>query len=110
MSPTSPAPPSPAAPAWATGRVSISCPPARTARSAPSRSRAAPAWGPVSLSENEWSRACNLREGYWLYVVFGCAGPRPRLVRVQDPFGKLLARTTAGVAIAAADIQAAAED
>ena len=66
--------------------------------------------GPVSLSENEWSRACNLREGYWLYVVFGCAGPRPRLVRVQDPFGKILARTKAGVAIAAADVQAAAEN
>ena len=35
--------------------------------------------------------------GYWLYVVFDCATPRPRLVRVQDPFGKLLARGT-GVA------------
>lgn len=23
----------------------------------------------VDLTENEWSRACNLRHGYWLYVV-----------------------------------------
>lgn len=68
--------------------------------------------GDVTLSENEWSRACILRGEYWLYVVFDCAGPRPRLVRVQDPFGKLLARTKAGaaIAIAAADIRAAAEN
>ena len=44
------------------------------------------------MSDNEWANACNLRGGYWLYVVFDCATPRPRLVRVRDPFGKLLAR------------------
>ena len=44
----------------------------------------------VELTENEWTRACNLRERYWLYVVFDCASPRPRLLRVQDPFGKLI--------------------
>ena len=66
--------------------------------------------GDVSLSENEWGRACNLRDEYWLYVVFGCAGPRPRLLRVQDPFGKILARTKTGVALAAADIRSAAEN
>ena len=49
--------------------------------------------GDVQMSENEWARACNLREDYWLYVVFDCATPRPRLVRVQDPFAKLLARS-----------------
>ena len=46
----------------------------------------------IQLSENEWAQACNRRAGYWLYVVFDCATPRPRLVRVRDPFGKLLAR------------------
>ncbi len=48
--------------------------------------------GNIELSENEWAKACNLRGGYWLYVVFDCATPHPRLVRVQDPFAKLLAR------------------
>ena len=48
--------------------------------------------GSVSMSDNEWAKACNLRNGYWLYVVFDCATPHPRLVRVRDPFGKLLAR------------------
>ena len=49
--------------------------------------------GGIELSENEWAQACNRRDGYWLYVVFDCATPRPRLVRVRDPFGKLLAKT-----------------
>ena len=48
--------------------------------------------GDVHISDNEWSRACILRDNYWLYVVFDCAAPRPRLVRVQDPFAKLLVR------------------
>ena len=45
------------------------------------------------MTENEWARACNLRDDYWLYVVFDCATPRPRLVRVRDPFAKLLVRS-----------------
>ena len=48
--------------------------------------------GSVQMQENEWARACNLRDRYWLYVVFDCATPHPRLVRVRDPFAKLLAR------------------
>ena len=44
----------------------------------------------VELSENEWTKACNLRERYWLYVVFNCATPEPHLMRVRDPFGRLL--------------------
>jgi hypothetical protein len=45
--------------------------------------------GDVDISENEWAKACNLRERYWLYVVFDCATSSPRLERVKDPFGKL---------------------
>ena len=56
------------------------------------------AYGSVEMEENEWASACNHREGYWLYVVFDCATPHPRLVRVQDPFGKLLARRRGSVA------------
>ena len=46
--------------------------------------------GNVEISDNEWAAACNRRDDYWLYVVFDCATPHPRLVRVRDPFGKLL--------------------
>jgi hypothetical protein len=63
--------------------------------------------GDVEVSSNEWARAANLRDGYWLYVVYGCATPAPRLVRVQDPFGNLLAKTKGSMLIGASQIQQA---
>ena len=48
--------------------------------------------GGIQLSDNEWAKACNMRDKYWLYVVFDCATPNPWLVRIQDPFGKLVVR------------------
>ena len=45
------------------------------------------------METNEWKQACHLGERYWLYVVFDCATPAPRLLRIQDPFDKLLARS-----------------
>src|SRR5579884_1294400 len=60
--------------------------------------------GDIELTENEWSRACNLRERYWLYVVFDCGTPSPRLFRVQDPFRQLLATAKGGVIIDEAEI------
>ncbi|MAT40372.1 MAG: hypothetical protein CL946_12290, partial [Ectothiorhodospiraceae bacterium] len=48
--------------------------------------------GEIEITDNEWARACNLREDYWLYVVYHCGTPTPQLVRVQDPFGNLLVR------------------
>ena len=51
-------------------------------------------YGGVELSDNEWARACNMRDGYWLYVVFNCATPSPRLVRICDPFWKLLVKAS----------------
>ncbi|CEP69111.1 SNF2-related [Moorella glycerini] len=65
--------------------------------------------GDIELSENEWARACNLRHRYWLYVVYDCASAHPRLLRVQDPFGKMLARRKGGVVIGEQEIFAAAE-
>ena len=65
--------------------------------------------GSVEVSPNEWAKACNLRERYWLYVAFDCASPRPRLLKVRDPFGKLLAKTKGGVMIAASEIVSSAE-
>lgn len=48
--------------------------------------------GEIEITDNEWARACNLRDEYWLYVVYHCATPSPQMVRVQDPFGCLLVR------------------
>ncbi|MGI0488513.1 helicase-related protein [Pantanalinema rosaneae CENA516] len=65
--------------------------------------------GVVELTDNEWSKACNLRGRYWLYVVYECASAHPRLLRVQDPFGKLMARTSQHWLINERDIFNAAE-
>ena len=46
----------------------------------------------VQLELNEWKQALHLGDRYWLYVVFHCATPAPRLVRVRDPFRRLLAK------------------
>ena len=46
----------------------------------------------VEITENEWARACNLDGHYWLYVVYDCATPHPRLVCVKDPFWRLIAQ------------------
>jgi superfamily II DNA or RNA helicase/DNA-binding XRE family transcriptional regulator len=48
--------------------------------------------GEIEVTDNEWARACNLRRDYWLYAVYHCATPAPHMVRVQDPFEKLLVR------------------
>jgi len=65
--------------------------------------------GDVEVSSNEWARAANLRDGYWLYVVYNCATPGPRLARVQDPFGCLLAKAKGSVLISATQVFQASE-
>ena len=55
--------------------------------------------GDIELTEDEWVKACNLRDQYWLYVVHDCASAQSRLVRVQVPFHELLFRTKGGVVI-----------
>jgi hypothetical protein len=64
--------------------------------------------GDIEITENEWIKACNLRERYWLYVVYECATAHPRLLRIQDPFGKLIVRAKGGVVIAEQQIFEAA--
>jgi len=64
--------------------------------------------GEIDVSDNEWARACNLRLGYWIYAVYHCASPVPHLVRVQDPFERVLARA-GGVRIAHSEIVKAGE-
>jgi SNF2 family DNA or RNA helicase len=73
--------------------------------------------GEVELTENEWVAACNLRGSdseierprYWLYVVYDCASAYPRLLRVGDPFGKLIVRSKTSVVIGENEIFQAAE-
>ncbi len=65
--------------------------------------------GDVELTENEYIKACNLRDRYWLYVVYECAKSAPRLLRVQDPFGKLIVRAKGSVIVGEGQIFAAAE-
>jgi hypothetical protein len=66
--------------------------------------------GSVELTENEYIRACNLRKRYWLYVVYECAKAAPRLWRIQDPFGKLIAHSQGKVTIGEGQIFASAEE
>ena len=65
--------------------------------------------GDIELTENEWSRACNLRDRYWLYVIYDCGTPNPRLLRVQDPFRKVIATAKGGVIVDETAIFGAAE-
>jgi len=45
----------------------------------------------VQLAANEWTQAVHVGDRYRLYVVWNCATPDPILVRVRNPFAKLLA-------------------
>lgn len=63
----------------------------------------------VELYANEWAKACNLRQGYWLYAVYDCGTPSPRLFLVQDPFGNLLAKAKGSMMISAREILEAAK-
>ncbi|HEU5349613.1 MAG TPA: helicase-related protein, partial [Ktedonobacterales bacterium] len=65
--------------------------------------------GDVEMTENEYIQACNLGDRYWLYVVFECASAHPRLVRVRNPFRKLIARAKGSVVIDDASIFANGE-
>jgi hypothetical protein len=67
--------------------------------------------GDIEITENEWVKACNLRDRYWLYVVYECATAHPRLLRIQDPFEKLIVRAKGGAVIAEQQIfETAAQD
>jgi hypothetical protein len=65
--------------------------------------------GDVDISENEWAKGCNLREKYWLYIVFDCVGSSPHLIRVKDPWGKLVA-SVRGYSLGANELMRVAEE
>jgi hypothetical protein len=52
--------------------------------------------GDIEMKEYEWTKACNLRDRYWLYVVYDCATANPRLLRVHDPSTKLIVKARGG--------------
>jgi superfamily II DNA or RNA helicase len=66
--------------------------------------------GDIEVSANEWAKACNMRQGYWLYAAYDCATPSPRLVRVRDPFGSLLARSKGSFLISPKEVVQAATE
>ena len=64
--------------------------------------------GEVLVSDNEWAKACTLRDRYWLYVVWDCGSAHPYAIPIADPFGRLLARSRGGVLIPESEIAQAA--
>jgi hypothetical protein len=44
---------------------------------------------PIQLTTNEWYKAQQLAETYWLYVVWNPLEEHPELVRIQNPASKL---------------------
>ena len=61
------------------------------------------------LEENGFRAACNLGTDYWLYVVLDCATSAPQLVRVRDPFTRLVAKGTTRMRISVGEVLGAAE-
>lgn len=65
--------------------------------------------GNIDISENEWDSAHNRRKEYWLYVVYDCAIEKPRLLRIPDPWGKLVAKVR-GYTLQEQELTVVAED
>lgn len=44
----------------------------------------------VSLTVNEWRKAQQLGNSYWLYVVWGCKTANPELLKIPNPARRLI--------------------
>lgn len=44
------------------------------------------AGNPIQLEHSEWTKAQQLGDTYWLYVVWNPLSARPRLVKIQNPY------------------------
>jgi hypothetical protein len=66
--------------------------------------------GDIELTENEWAKSANIRQNYWLYVVYDCITVQPKLHRVQDPFQKLIVKAKGGVIVDEASVFEASEE
>jgi hypothetical protein len=62
------------------------------------------------MTSRERANACNMRQYYWLYAVYNCATPNPRLVRVRDLFGNLLVKTKGSDLVSHAQATESEED
>ncbi len=65
--------------------------------------------GDIELTGNQWNRARNSRDRYWVYVVYECGASNPRLLRIHDPFYKLNAAAKGWVISDESQIIGAAE-
>ena len=63
----------------------------------------------IRMEDNEWRAACHLGDEFWLYVVYSCATSNPQLVRIRDPFNRLLAEITTRLRISVTEVMGAAE-
>ena len=64
----------------------------------------------IEMRGNEWAAACKHRDRNWLYVAYDCTTAHPKLVRVQDPFGQLLAKQSGDVVIGESQLQSVDRD
>ncbi|GIX16208.1 MAG: hypothetical protein KatS3mg119_0394 [Rhodothalassiaceae bacterium] len=64
----------------------------------------------MEVSRIEWAKACNLRNRSWHYIAFDCAPRRPRLVKAQNPLGKLLAKANDNALIVETEMLMAATE
>jgi len=44
---------------------------------------------PIRLTENEWRKAKNLKDTYWLYVVWEPLSSNYEIITIPDPANKL---------------------
>ena len=67
--------------------------------------------GPIQIETNEWKQAVQLGKSYWIYAVLNCGTPRPKLLRVRDPFNTVFVkeRSSTAFTISAASLSRAAE-
>ena len=78
--------------------------PRHTFTAQPTHTATACRGGGSMLPHQRQAMACNMRQDYWLYAVYNCATSNPRLARVQDPFGNLLAKAKGSVLVSHAQI------
>ena len=64
----------------------------------------------IEMRGNKWAAACNHRDRNWLCVAYDCTITRSKLVRVQDPFGQLLAKQPGDVVIGESQLQSVDRD
>jgi hypothetical protein len=62
--------------------------------------------GEVLVSDNEWAKACTLRDRYWLYVVWDCGSAHPYAIPIPRGYATFVIGNSrlAGIFISNADL------